>query len=37
MNDCREEFLADLADAVERAEAEPAERAHWEARDTMTI
>jgi hypothetical protein len=37
MADYRDEFLAELADAVERANAEPAERAYWEARDTITV
>jgi hypothetical protein len=37
MADYRDEFLAELANAVERADAEPAERAYWEARDTVTI
>jgi hypothetical protein len=37
MEDFRHDFLEALADAVERAEREPAERAYWEARDTITI
>jgi hypothetical protein len=36
MADCKEEFAADLADAVKRAAAEPSERAHWEARGVET-
>lgn len=37
MEEIREEFLAELKDAVSRANAEPAERAYWEARDTVTV
>jgi hypothetical protein len=33
----RADFLSDLADAVARAKAEPAERAEWEARGVQTV
>lgn len=37
MHGCIDEFTEDLADAVESAEREPGERAHWEARDVETV
>jgi hypothetical protein len=37
MEDLRDDFLADLADAVKRAQAEPNEAAYWAACDVVTI
>lgn len=37
MEEARADFLDELADARERADREPAERAYWEACDVMTI
>lgn len=37
MTEARADFLSELEDARERADAEPAERAYWEACDVVTI
>lgn len=37
MEACREEFLADLAEAREAAEREPTEAAYWAACDVVTV
>lgn len=37
LEDTREDFTQDLAEAIDKAKREPAERAHWEARDTITV
>lgn len=37
VDDCRQAFLVRLAFEVDRADREPVERAHWEARDVQTI